>query len=294
MGTTYKVITEGSPQNKSDIFKVLNSVNNEMSTYLESSSISILNKSEIGEWVKVSKNFIKVAKYSKKVCKQTKGAFNIGLGHLVNFYGFGPPNTAQPFNQSTLNKLYEGISCSLYELDLEENRIKRTSNIYLDMSAVAKGFAIDLLSAHLDSKNIKSYFIELGGEIRFKGKKSNGSPWLVAIENPKLLNSPLITLSSKDFIDSSIATSGEYRNFKKIEDNIVSHTIDPKSLKPIDKNHLSVTVISKSAMKADALATALNVMGLKEGLEYSNNNQIISFYVVEEDGKVIFKPSKWF
>ena len=88
MGTTYKVIMIDGNQKEADIFKILNSVNNEMSTYIESSTISILNKSEIGKWVNVSNNFIKVASFSKKICDETNGAFNIGLGHFVNYYGF--------------------------------------------------------------------------------------------------------------------------------------------------------------------------------------------------------------
>lgn len=294
MGTTYKVIMIDGNQKEADIFKILNSVNNEMSTYIESSTISILNKSEIGKWVNVSNNFIKVASFSKKICDETNGAFNIGLGHFVNYYGFGPPREMETHNVQSLKKLSNEISCSIYEIDKEKKRIKRTSDVYLDMSGIAKGFAIDLLSSYLDSKYVKSYFIELGGEIKFKGKKENNEPWLIAIENPKLLSSPIVVLSSKNYLDSSIATSGEYRNFLNVNGNIVSHTIDPKSFKPIKNNHLSVSVISKSAMKADALATALNVMGEREGLEYSNDNQLISFFLVNEKGEISLKSSKWF
>ena len=162
------------------------------------------------------------------------------------------------------------------------------------MSAVAKGFAIDHLSSFFDSLSINSYFIELGGEIKFKGNKQKTVPWLAAIENPDQSNSPIMTLSSKDYKNLSLATSGEYRNFIELNDVIFSHTIDPQTFKPIKREHISVSVIAENAMKADALATALNVMGLEKGLDFSNKNKIKVLYIIKENEEFIVKTSKWF
>ena len=265
-----------------------------MSTYLNTSLISKLNESKIDEWVYVSDNFLKVATFSQETCLATEGSFNISIGYFVNYYGFGPPEVANSYDDSRLMKLRDQISCSSYKVDSENKRIKRLSDVYLDMSAVAKGFAIDLLSSYLDSYSIDSYFIELGGEIKYKGHKSPNQAWLVAIENPDLPSSPILTLSSKEYENLSLATSGEYRNFSRREGNLVSHTIDPITFKPINKKHISVSVIAENVMKADALATALNVMGLEKGLEYSNKNHIKSLYIVKEEGNLVLKTSKWF
>lgn len=296
MGTTYKVVLINYDDNEVErnVFNVLNSVNKEMSTYLKTSIISELNESKIDEWVYVSDNFLKVAVFSQETCLSTEGSFNISIGYFVNYYGFGPPEIANSYNDSKLMKLRDQISCSSYKVDSENKRIKRLNDVYLDMSAVAKGFAIDLLSSYLDSYSIDSYFIELGGEIKYKGHKSPNQAWLVAIENPDLPSSPILTLSSKEYENLSLATSGEYRNFSRREGNLISHTIDPITFKPINKKHISVSVIAENVMKADALATALNVMGLEKGLEYSNKNHIKTLYIVKEEGNLVLKTSKWF
>ena len=296
MGTTYKVVLINYDDSEAErnVFNVLNSVNKEMSTYLKTSLISELNESKIDEWVYVSDNFLKVAVFSQETCLATEGSFNISIGYFVNYYGFGPPEIANSYDDSKLMKLRDQISCSSYKVDSENKRIKRLNDVYLDMSAVAKGFAIDFLSSYLDSYSIDSYFIELGGEIKYKGHKSPNQAWLVAIENPDLPSSPILTLSSKEYENLSLATSGEYRNFSRREGNLVSHTIDPITFKPINKKHISVSVIAENVMKADALATALNVMGLEKGLEYSNKNYIKSLYIVKEEGNLVLKTSKWF
>ena len=103
-----------------------------------------------------------------------------------------------------------------------------------------------------------------------------------------------MTLSSKEYKDLSLATSGEYRNFVEINGRTFSHTIDPETFKPINRQHISVSVIAENAMKADALATALNVMGIEKGLDFSNKNKIKALYVIKENEKFILKSSKWF
>ena len=129
--------------------------------------------------------------------------------------------------------------------------------------------------------SINSYLIELGGEIKFKGNKSSSEPWIIGIENPASINNPIQTISSKDQKNIALATSGEYRNFRKVDGVIISHTIDPRTFRPLKRQHSSVSVIANKAMDADALATALNVMGFEAGLKFANTNHI----------KVIYKSS---
>ena len=296
MGTSYKVVLVDFEDDniEKEIFNVLNSVNQEMSTYINSSSISKLNNTNINEWVYVSNNFIAVALFSQKTCLSTEGMFDISVGNLVNYYGFGPPESSGSYDDDLLEEYKKEINCFSFEIDPQKKRIKRVNNVYLDMSAVAKGYAIDLLSRYLDSISINSYLIELGGEVKLRGHKSSSQPWVVGIENPGSISAPLLTLSSKDYKDLSLATSGEYRNFKSKDGIIVSHTIDPTTLKPLKRKHLSVSVLAENTMKADALATALNVMGLEQGLKYSNIHKIRSVYILKENENYILKTSKWF
>ena len=162
MGTTYKVILVDYDQDliEEGIYSSLNSVNQEMSTYIDTSSISRLNSSNIGDWIEVSENFIKVATFSQQLCIETQGAFNISIGHFVNFYGFGPPQVANDHQINKLEELKDQVSCISYKVDETKKRIKRINDVYIDMSAVAKGFAIDHLSSFFDSLSINSYFIQ--------------------------------------------------------------------------------------------------------------------------------------
>ena len=146
------------------------------------------------------------------------------------------------------------------------------------MSAVAKGFAIDHLSSFFDSLLINSYFIELGGEIKYKGNKQRKTPWLVAIENPEQTNLPMMTLSSRDYKNLSLATSGEYRNPGHIWGK------GPKDA-------VSITVIGENTTEADAWATAMYVLGVEEGLEIAEKEGLAVFFI-KNDGKSV-NSSEW-
>ena len=164
----------------------------------------------------------------------------------------------------------------------------RTDNVLLvrDHCGPNQGYHID--------NGIESFLIELGGEIRTKGFKSKNETWKVAIEDPTNKNLPLIILEASNYNNFSLATSGEYRNQRKINDILLSHTIDPDTLRPIKKDHLSVSVISNNATEADALATALIVMGEIKGLEFANRNKLKVIYINKEDESVSYKTSKFF
>ena len=146
MGTTYKVTLSGLEQTDlhQKIYKVFNSVDKEMSTYIPSSSLSKLNRTSVNEWVKVSSEFIKVVLSSQEICFFSKGAFDISVGNLVNLYGFGPYELNVPLDTSKILSYEEEIGCKSFEVDVKNNQIRRVKNVYLDMSGIAKGFAIDL------------------------------------------------------------------------------------------------------------------------------------------------------
>lgn len=295
MGTTYKVILSTSSKENfnKNIFQIFNSVNKEMSTYIPSSSISKLNRTTLNEWMEVSSDFIKVANFSQEICFLTKGAFDISVGNIVNFYGFGPDKFIDSVDTSMIEKFEQSIGCNSFELDLKNNQIRRVKDVYLDMSGIAKGYAIDLLSDYFDRLSINSYLIELGGEIKFKGNKSSSEPWIIGIENPASINNPIRTISSKDQKNIALATSGEYRNFRKVDGVIISHTIDPRTFRPLKRQHSSVSVIADNAMEADALATALNVMGFEAGLKFANTNHIKVVYIFKKEDSFTFQTSKW-
>ena len=174
------------------------------------------------------------------------------------------------------------IGCNSIQVD--QGSVRKVKDVYLDFSSIAKGYAIDLVHLELLSDvSIKSYYIELGGEIRASSVKINKMPWVVGIEDPEDPNNFLIKLESNKFKNFSVATSGDYRNFRAFDQQLISHTFNVKLGKPKKYSKSSVTVIAENAMKADALATALNAMELEEAIKYSNINNIKAIFISDQE-----------
>ena len=280
MGTTWQVTLLTNKNHKNQIQNIFNGIDKAMSTYKDYSLLNEINSLSINTFKLINEDMIKVLEESLRVCELTNGAFNISVGRAVNTWGFGPRNK-EIFDKNKLLSNTHRHSCNTYEII--DNSIYKLQDVHLDLSAIAKGYAIDKASAYLEENNVENYFIELGGEVSFKGKKEQGF-WSIGIINPKNIYEPLFILSSKNLGDNSLATSGNYLNKKIIGENTYSHTINPYTNLPIgDRSTLSVSVLNKSAMTADALATALNVMGVEKGIQFANLNSIEALYIYEEE-----------
>ena len=295
MGTTYKIsfIKPKESIEEKNLFSILQLVDKEMSTYDESSLLTKVNSSTKENWVVISTNLAEVLKFSKEVCIDTDGAFDISIGKIINSWGFGPSKLNLIPSKEEIKKFQSYVGCNAFELDFQNKKVRRNANVYLDLSAVAKGYAVDLVAKYLKSKDINNYLVEVGGELKVKGKKIN-KPWKVGIENPLQPGKPILTLVTNGFNELSLATSGNYRNFIEDNGNKISHTFDPTSGLSVSHNLASVSVVSESVMKSDALATALNVMGLERGLEFANLNNIKALFILVDDNKVLTYPSKEF
>ena len=296
MGTNYK-ISISEPLIRTDhskLFLTLDFVNQEMSTYIPSSLLSKLNSLPVGIWLEVSNEFIRVVDYSQKLCFLSEGAFDVSVGNLVNAWGFGPLEINFFPNKEIITKEKSQIGCNAIQIDLINKSVRRKKDVYLDLSAVAKGFAIDLLAEYLDKLLVENYLIEIGGELRVKGNKPNGKPWVVGIEHPEQSAKTIFTIDTELIKNFSLATSGNYRNYKKINKKIISHTFDPRSGLSIANKIASVSIIDQSAMKSDALATTLNVLGLSKGLEFANKHQISAFFVLNKEKNFLVFTSKEF
>ena len=293
MGTTYKVVTYGENNSisKEKIHDIFSGVNKEMSTYLNDSLISQINKSALSEWVGVSENFIEVLNFALSLCFNTNGAYDVSIGRLVNLHGFGPATKDRSYKQND-KELLDQVGCD--SIETEGLFVRRLKDVHLDFSSLAKGYAIDLVHEDLVlNKDINTHYIELGGEIRTSYMKLNNRPWIVGIESPENPNKPFITLNSNIVDSFALATSGDYRNIKIDNDSVITHTLITKTGKPKKFSKSSVTVLSETAMKSDALATALNAMELEQAILYSNKNNInvIFFSRLDEETEVIFSNS---
>ncbi len=283
MGTQYHIKFYGASQLEAlqaDIDQTLVGLNREVSTYIVDSEISRFNRAPAKQWFEVSHHFYTITEAAKKVHKLTQGAFDPTIGALVNLWGFGPQGTRRSVPepaviQSTLNKI--GFDKVL--LRASPRSIQRQSDeIYLDLSAIAKGYGVDLIAEMLESRKIVSYMVEIGGEVRTRGKKANGKPWVIGIEKPAALARQ--SLKPVRPGSKALATSGDYRNYFESKGQRYSHLIDPRTGTPIQHRLASVSVLADTCAEADALATAFMVLGTEATLAIAERHAIPVFLLV--------------
>ncbi len=287
MGTTYNVTVIAPPpgvaqsQLQQSIDQSLKSINQQMSTYIADSDIMRFNQSSINQTQKISPEFFDVLRLSQEVAQKTDGYFDITIGPLVELWGFGKNPKQQVPSAEAIAEAKTRVGWQYLILNEERQTIEKQRPLWLDVSAVAKGFAVDKLSELLDDKGISHYLVEIGGEMRVKGRNRQQDLWRIGIETPSLLNKQakqLVTLTNK-----AIATSGDYRNFFEENGQRFSHTINPETGRPVKHNIASVSVIADTAAEADALATALNVLGEKAALALSSELQLAVYFIFYEN-----------
>ncbi|PVZ69808.1 FAD:protein FMN transferase [Pelagibaculum spongiae] len=287
MGTRYNVkLVEVADLDldkvKSALEQSLRDLNQSMSTYIPVSELSLLNKGQAGT-VKASEQLLTVLAQAKRINKLSGGVFDITVGPLVNAWGFGPdPRTNKAPADALLQQLKSNIGSDHFQLDLTAKTVTRDSaDLYMDLSAIAKGYAVDQLAEVLDQNGIKSYLVEIGGEVKTRSKKPDGQPWRIAVERPTEGAQQIQRVIVLE--DIGIATSGDYRNYFEQDGVRYSHTIDPRTGYPINHNLASVSVLSKSVMEADAMATALMVMGPVEGMKLAEKMKLPVLMLVKEN-----------
>ncbi len=230
-------------------------------------------------------------KRSKSI-KQSDGYYDITIGPLVNLWGFGPAVSTNtiPTNESIRNSM-KLVGASKLKVDTLHNSIKKTiPDLYCDLSSIAKGFGVDRVGLYFRSNNINNFMIEIGGEVRTKGLNENSENWRIGISTP--LSDGLQKIISISNI--SVATSGDYLNYFERNGVRYSHLINAKNGKPIKHNLASVTVLSKNCSTADALATAINVMGPEVGYKFALEKKLPIFMIVREGNSFVEKMTPEF
>lgn len=292
MGTYYHVSWVGTkPEQKVSlqqaIDKRLVAINKSMSTYDPQSELSLLNQgaleADLEGWIDISADLTEVLAMSLDVWQASHGEFDVSVGPLVNLWGFGPEARAEhiPQPDEIASKITQ-VGSENIELDTPLQRIRLKKPLYIDLSAVAKGWAVDEIAAVVEKHGIDSYMAEIGGEIRAQGLKSNQQPWRIAIERPQHDTGQSVALVI-ELNELGIATSGSYRNYFEEEGVRFSHTIDPKTGYPINHKLASVTIVHPSTGMADAWATAITVAGPEKGLQLAEENNLTVFMLVGED-----------
>lgn len=261
-------------------------INQSMSTYIGDSELSLLNTTQGQGWLEVSSDLMHVLMVSQRVSQLSDGAFDITVMPLVNLWGFGPAE--HDFQIPTDEEIQQTLSAIGYQklvLDPENSRLQRPNGVTLDLSAVAKGFAADAVGRVLADKGYANYMVEVGGELALHGVSPRGGPWRIGVEKPEY-GLPLGQPAPAQTVELSgvgMATSGDYRNYYELNGERYSHTIDPLTGRPIKHKLASVTVIAESCALADAMATALNVLGPEKGYALAAKAGVAAYFIVSAE-----------
>jgi len=288
MGTSYQVTLVAEPgrdwplsqeEVQTQLDSRLRQINQWMSTYIDDSTLMRFNRAPQDDWQTLPRPLIEVLQISQSISERSDGAFDITVAQLVDLWGFGPQ--AQPEQMPDDEILSASLENLGYQyLELDGNRARRLGDISLDLSGVAKGYGVDYLSRWLERQGYRNYLVEIGGEVRLSGFSPRGDAWRIGVEQPNLLQRE--GRKTLKLSDIAMATSGDYRNYYERDGKRYSHTIDPRTGRPIEHNLASVTVLADTAAEADAWATAINVLGPDEGMEVAEREKLPVYMIVRE------------
>jgi thiamine biosynthesis lipoprotein len=283
MGTSYHITVVADQPAPADlaarIDAALDIVDQSMSTYKPQSEISRFNGLPRDSQQSISAEFAEVLAVSKMVWEQSGGALDPTVGPLVDLWGFGPVATDNriPDDQELAKALAE---TGFQYVQVSDQVLSKTKPVGLDLSAVAKGYGVDQVAQLLEMLALPDYLVEVGGEMRVSGVNPDGNPWRVAVEMPSLMPQVQRVIALHD---GAVATSGDYRNYFVKDGVRYSHTIDPRTGRPIAHSLASVTVLSETCAEADAWATALMVLGEEQGMALAEKLKL-AVYMLVADG----------
>ncbi len=285
---TYHVIVDLPPSMdqkivESTISEQLENVNQLMSTYIESSDVSRFNRSKAGDWIEVSPLTAEVVQRALEISELTDGAFDITVGPAVNLWQFGPHghlDDKMPADED-IQALKSRVG--FQKLSVRQSPaalMKSVDGVEIDLSAIAKGFAVDQVAKSLSESGISNLMVEVGGEVFARGQGPKGA-WRIGIEKP---DESTRTVDRVVHLDGkAMATSGDYRNFRVINNKRYSHEIDPRTCRPVERPLATSSIIADNCMDADGFATALMIMGKDRGLNLCYQ-QGLEAYVMEHTG----------
>ncbi len=297
MGTSFEiqVVAHMDPNAEELLWQTVShamqSVDDSMSTYKEESELSLLNASVEPAPVEVTLDLMKVLSAANELQIASGGAFDHTVGSLVDRWGFGPDLTQDLPGEAEIQLMLKNTGADQLVLDEATSTVlKRAGTVQIDLSAIAKGHAVDKVGEGIQSLGYTSWYVEIGGEVRTSGNNPQGVPWLLGIEMP--IPGERTEMVRVPLIDMALATSGDYRNQREVDGEVVSHTLDPETGHPIDHGLASVSVLHGSCMWADGWATALNVLGLEKGLALAETQGLRAHFVQRmADGSLVQSSS---
>lgn len=263
--------------------RTLARVDERMSTWRPDSEVSRFNRARTTDRFPVSADTLAVFRHALEISELTGGAFDVTVGPLVDAWGFGPAGAPAAFPTARdVERLRRRVGYRRLRIDLAASSVRKLEpRLESDLSALAKGYAVDQVAERLQAEGFDSYLVEVGGEVRAGGRSPRGDAWRVGIERPAV--GPPAVQRLVRLRDRALATSGDYRNYHELDGRRVAHTIDPRSGRPVDHGLASVSVVDPLCVRADAIATALGVLGPDAGFELAVEQGWAALLIVRRD-----------
>ena len=288
-GSFYQVtiadpLTQGQARALEEGFvEELEAVDAAMSIYRDDAELMAFNQAPVGEWQPLSDELIEVLAIGQAVAEDSGGAFDMTVGGLVNLWSFGSEARPREIpDDAVLAERLAEVGSDSIEVDVERLQARRLRDVTVDLGGVAKGHGTDRVAAYLDRQGIDHYLVNLGGDLVVRGyRDSESQPWRIGIEAP--LDDRQEAQHVVPLHDISVATSGDYRNYFEDDGRRYSHTIDPRTGRPIEHRLASVSVAHPSNAWADAWATAMMVLGEEQGMALAREQGLSVLMIVRED-----------
>lgn len=267
-----------------------------LSTWRVDSELSQLNRAPAGVAWRVSETLFDAIETANRASEMTAGAYDITVAPLVNLWGFGPRAKSEHApTQPEIDGMLQRVGWRYLALDRAASRITRLADVEIDLSSVGEGVACDELAALLQDLGVVDYTVAVAGAVRTKGKKAADTPWQIAIEKPDASGDAQRLVPAPDF---ALASAGSYRNYRELDGKRYSHILDARTGRPITHRGVQVTVITSGAAQnttyADALDTALEVLGPVEGFALAERHGIAALFIEKSTAGFIEHPTSAF
>ena len=286
MGSHYSLkylAGEGTPEPaalQAEVEGLLAEVDKQMSTWRSDSDLSEFNRLPARSCRAMPPAVLELVRAGDALSAESEGAFDLTLEPLLDLWGFGPQSRGE--RVPSAEEIAEARKrVGHRHLQIGERRLCKDAAVQVDLNSIAAGYTVDRIAARLGQLGVKSYLLDVTGEIRAAGRKSDGSPWRIAIEAPRDDRQVAQKVLALDGL--GVSTSGDYRNYFEEGGRRYSHTLDPQTGAPITHRLASVTVVDPSTLRADGLSTLLMVLGPERGYAFAEREDIAAFLVIRTD-----------
>jgi thiamine biosynthesis lipoprotein len=288
-GTTYHIKVVDLPSSlspdtvKTAIEGELDDIDRHFSTYTPDSELSHFNQSRDSGWIPASASLLEVLSEAQRISKLSGGAYDVTVGPLVNLWGFGPKEGDDRIpSQEEIAAARARVGYTHLGIRNSPPAVRKDiPDMYVDLNSIAQGYSVDRVAEKLEALGITNYLVEIGGELRGKGLNQLNGHWRIGIERPVPGERAVYTIIK--IADVGVSTSGDYRDYFERDGVRYSHTINPGTGRPITHRLASVTVVSKNTMSADALSTALMVLGPDDGYHVAVQAGLAAYFIIKTD-----------